>query len=129
MQVFAPDIGIDLGSSNTMIYVKKRKVVVAEPTLLLVSSSNRHLVRAAGDEAYALMGRTTDTLMPIRPMKNSMVDDIDSLVALAQYLMRKAIGISHLVGPKVLVSVPSSLPAVSRKALIEAITLAGAREK
>lgn len=129
MEIFAPDLGIDLGTSNTLMYVKKRKIVISEPTLIVASSSNRHLVRAVGDEALMLMGRTTDTLTAIRPVKDGVVEDSDSAEVLIRYFMRKAIGVSHLVDPKVLVAVPSNLPAVSRKALIEAVRVAGGRKR
>ncbi len=129
MEIFAPDLGIDLGSCNTLLYVRKRKIVISEPTVVVASSSDRHLVRAVGDEALQLLGRTTDTLTAIRPIKDGAVEDFDSAEVLVRYFIRKAIGVSHLVGPKVLVAVPSGLPAVARKALLEAVTLAGGRKK
>ena len=127
MEIFAPDMAIDLGSSNTLVYVRKRGVVINEPTVVVVSTGNRRLVRAVGDEALHLMGRTTDTLTAIRPIKEGVIEDFDSTEVLIRYFMRKAIGVSHLVGPKVLVSVPVGLPPVQRKAMIEAVTVAGAR--
>ena len=129
MEIFAPDMAIDLGSSNTLIYVHKRGIVINEPTVVVVSTSNKHLVRAVGDEALRLMGRTTDTLTAIRPIKNGVIEDFDSTEVLVRYFMRKAIGVSHLLGPKVLISVPVGLPPVQRKAMIEAVTVAGGRKK
>lgn len=128
MGVFAPDLAFDLGSSNTLVYTKRRNVVISEPTLVVASSSNRHIVRAVGDEALSLLGRTTDTLVAIHPVKNGILDDFDSTEVLIRYFIRKAIGVSHLIGPKVLVAVPSNIPAVSRKALQEAFVVAGARK-
>lgn len=129
MEIFAPDMAIDLGSSNTLIYVHKRGIVINEPTVVVVSTSNKHLVRAVGDEALRLMGRTTDTLTAIRPIKSGVIEDFDSTEVLVRYFMRKAIGVSHLLGPKVLISVPVGLPPVQRKAMIEAVTVAGGRKK
>lgn len=129
MGIFAPDLAIDLGSSNTLIYTKRRNVVISEPTLVVASASNRHIVRAVGDEALSLLGRTTDTLVAIHPVKNGVLDDFDSTEVLVRYFIRKAIGVSHLIGPKVLVAAPSNMPAVNRKALQEAVVVAGARKK
>lgn len=129
MDIFASDIGIDLGSTNTHMYVKKRNVVISEPTLIVASTSDKHLVRAVGEEAQSLMGRTTDALTAISPVINGMVEDSDSAEVLIRYFMRKSLGVSHLFRPKVLASVPSNLPAVSRKALTEAIQVAGGRKR
>ncbi len=129
MGFFAPDVAIDLGSSNTLVYVHKQGVVINEPTVVVVSTSNKHVVRAVGDEALHLLGRTTDTLTAIRPLKNGVIDDYDSTEVLVRYFLRKAIGVSHLVGPRVLVSIPAGLADIHRKALIEAVTVAGARKK
>lgn len=127
--IFAPDIAIDLGSSNTLVYVRGRGVVIDEPTVVVVSTSNKHIVRAVGDAALHLLGRTTDTLTAIRPLKNGIMDDYDSTEVMIRYFMRKAIGVSHLVKPRVLVAIPAGLADIQRKALIEAVTVAGARKK
>ena len=78
MQIFAPDVGLDLGSSNTLVYVNKRKVLVNEPTVVVTSSSNKNLVRAVGEEALELIGRTSDTLTAVRPIQAGAVEDFDS---------------------------------------------------
>lgn len=129
MEIIAPDVAIDLGSSNTLIYVRKRGIVINEPTVVLVSTNNRHLVHAVGSDALRLMGRTIDTLTAIRPIKNGVIEDFDSAEAMVRFFLRKAVGVSHLVNPRVLVSVPVGMPPVQRKAMIEAVTIGGGRKK
>lgn len=129
MQIIAPDMGFDLGSSNTLVYVKGRKIVLSEPTVVVASAQDRHIVRAVGEEAFRLMGRTTDTLIAIRPLKDGTMNDFDSTEVLVEYFIHKAIGSSRLVGPRVLVAVPSLLKSVDRRAIQEAVEVAGARKR
>ena len=124
----APDVAIDLGSSNTKVYVAKRGIVISEPTLVVVSSSDRHTIRAVGDEASYLMGRTSDALTAIHPVVAGTIEDFDATEVLLKYFLRKAIGVNHVFKPKVVISIPSGLPAVSRKAVYEAARYAGAKK-
>ena len=128
MNFFAPDIGIDLGTSNTLVYVRGRGVVISEPTLVVAEGKGRKSVQAVGDEARYLLGRTTDSTVVVRPVKGGYIDDFDMTELLIRYFMRKAIGISHVVKPRVVIAVPSGLPAVNRKAVAEAVRLAGAKK-
>ena len=127
MAFFAPDIGIDLGTSNTVVYVRGRGIVISEPTMVVVDSNNKRNVRAVGDEAKFLLGRTSDALTVVRPLKGGSIVDFDMTEMLIRYFIRKAIGVSHVIKPKVVVSVPVGLPAVSRKAVTEAAEVAGAK--
>ena len=127
MAFFAPDIGIDLGTSNTVVYVRGRGIVISEPTMVVVDSNNKRNVRAVGDEAKFLLGRTSDALTVVRPLKGGSIADFDMTEMLIRYFIRKAIGVSHVIKPKVVVSVPVGLPAVSRKAVSEAAEVAGAK--
>ena len=127
MAFFAPDIGIDLGTSNTVVYVRGRGIVISEPTMVVVDSNNKRNVRAVGDEAKFLLGRTSDALTVVRPLKGGSISDFDMAEMLIRYFIRKAIGVSHVIKPKVVVSIPVGLPAVSRKAVTEAAQVAGAK--
>lgn len=129
MSWISTNLAIDLGSSNTLIYVPKQKVVLNEPTVVVASSADRNLVRAVGSDALYMIGRTTDALTAIRPIRSGAVDDFDSTEVLVRHFMRKTVGSSHLLRPRVLVAIPAGLPEVSRKALQEAIELAGARRR
>ena len=128
MPIKAPDVAIDLGTTNTMFYVHRKGIVINEPTLVVAETRDRRLVRAVGDEALYLLGRTKDTMTAIRPIKDGVIADFDATEVMLRYFMRKAIGSSHLVKPRVLVSIPTSLDGVSRKAVREAVTVAGAKE-
>lgn len=127
MAFFAPDIAIDLGTTNTLVYVKGRGIVINEPTIVVTETSNRHNVRAVGDEAQYLLGRTNTAYTVTLPIRAGTISDFDMTEVLVRYFMRKAIGVNHVIRPKVLVSVPSTLPAVNRKAMEEAVTAAGAK--
>ena len=128
MHFFAPDIGIDLGSSNTLVYVKKRGIVISEPTLVVVSSTNKKQVQSVGDEARRVLGRTNDTKTVIRPIRNGAIADFDMTALLLKYFIRKAIGVSNVVKPKVVISVPAGLDDVNRKAITEAVRISGAKK-
>ena len=127
MAFFAPEIGIDLGTSNTVVYVRGRGIVISEPTMVVIDSGNKRNVRAVGDEAKFLMGRTSEALTVVKPIKNGSIADFDLTEMLLRYFIRKAIGVSHMIKPKVVVSVPANLPAVARKAVSEAAEIAGAK--
>ena len=128
MHFFAPDIGIDLGSSNTLVYVKKRGIVISEPTLVVVSGTNKKQVQSVGDEARRVLGRLNDSKTIIRPIRNGAIADFDMTALLLKYFLRKAIGVSNVVKPKVVISVPAGLDDVNRKAITEAVRLAGAKK-
>ena len=89
MAFFAPDIGIDLGTSNTMVYVRGRGIVISEPTIVVTDANNRRNVRAVGDEARYLLGRTTASLAAILPMRSGTIADFDMTECLIRYFIRK----------------------------------------
>ena len=91
--------------------------MINEPTVVVASSADRNLVRAVGTEALYMIGRTTDTLTAIRPVRAGAVDDFDSTEVFVRHFLRQAVGSSNLVKPKVLAAIPAGLPEVSRKAM------------
>ena len=125
MHFFAPDIGIDLGSSNTQIYVKKRGIAISEPTLVVVSGTNRKQVLSVGDEARRERGRTNSSKTLVYTIRNGAIADFDMTALMIRYFMRKAIGVSNVVKPKVVVSVPAGMDDVNRKAITEAVRSCG----
>ena len=127
MALTAPDLGIDLGTSNTSVYVRGRGIVISEPTLVAVERENRQTVRAVGDEARFLSGRSPESLIALSPIRSGQVSDFDLTQLMLKYFIRKAIGISYVNRPRVIVSVPCGLDDVNRKALTEAVRLAGAK--
>ncbi len=127
MPLSAPDIGIDLGTSNTSVYVRNRGIVISEPTMVVVERDERKTVRAVGDEARFLYGRSPESLVIVSPLRNGQVSDFDMTELMLKYFVRKAVGISYIGKPRILVSVPCGLDEVKRRALTEAVRLAGAR--
>jgi len=127
MPVMAPDLGIDLGTETTSIYVRGRGIVISEPTLVVLERENRRSIRAVGDEASFLYGRSPDQLVAVSPIQNGQISDFDLTELMLRYFIRKAVGVSYLNKPRIIISVPCGLTDVSRKALTEAARAAGAR--
>lgn len=128
MAIIAPDIGIDIGTANTRIYVKGKGIVVDEPSVLAVDRGGRHAIRAIGEEARSLLGRTSGDVSVIRPMADGMVRDFDMMQAMLQYFVRKAIGASRLVKPRAVMTVPSRITPIERRALQKGAGAAGVRD-
>ena len=128
MHIRTPEIGIDLGTSYTMMYVKKRGTVVTEPSLVVVEGSNRRQIVAVGDEVSHVIGRTPNTLTVIRPIRNGVIADFDMAALMIKYFMRKAVGSSNLIKPRVVVSVPAGMDEINRKAITEAIRVSGVKK-
>ena len=106
MAIIAPDIGIDLGTANTQIYVKHKGIVINEPSLLVADRGGRQAVRAIGEEARVMLGRTSADVVAVRPMADGMIRDFDNTQYMLQYFLRKAIGVSRLVKPRAIMTVP-----------------------
>ncbi len=124
MPLWAPDIGIDLGTNHFSLYVRSRGIVISEPSLVVLDRESRHTVRAVGDEAAFLLGRSPERLTAVWPIRNGQVSDFDIAELMLKYFIRKAIGVSYLGKPRVIVSVPCNLDDVNRKALSEAVRFA-----
>lgn len=123
----APDIGIDLGTSNTLVYVKGDGIAVSEPSVLLIEASNKHSVKAIGDDAQLLLGRTGQDVVVVRPLQEGVISDFEMTANMIRSFIRRAIGSSYIWGPRVLLSVPCSISSIERRAVVEAANAAGAR--
>jgi rod shape-determining protein MreB and related proteins len=117
-------IGIDLGTANVLVYVKGRGVVIQEPSVVAVSDDN-HIV-AVGEEAREMIGRTPGNITAIRPMKDGVIADYVITEAMLRYFIKKA-GRS-MTRPDVMISVPSGVTSVEKRAVRDAALKAGARE-
>ena len=124
----AHDLGIDLGTSNTLVYVGGKNIVVNEPTIVVVESTNERRVRAVGDDAKIMLGRTTEGVMAIRPMREGVITDFDMTRILLQYFTRKAIGSSYLLKPRLFLTYPCSISSIEQRAVMEAAKCAGGRK-
>ena len=129
MAIVAPDIGIDLGTANTQIYVKKKGIVINEPSLLVADREGRHTVRAIGEEARVMLGRTSADVSAVWPMSDGMIRDFDMTQAMLQFFVRKAIGVSRLVKPRAIMTIPCRVSPIERRAVRKAAVYAGIREK
>lgn len=128
MAIIAPDIGIDLGTSNTQVYVKKKGIVIDEPSMLVVDRTGRHAVRAIGEEARVLLGRTAADVTSVRPLSDGMIRDFDMTQYMLQYFVRKAIGASRLVKPRAVMTIPCRVSPIERRAVRKAAVYAGVRQ-
>ncbi len=128
MAFAAHDLGIDLGTSNTLVYVGGKNIVVNEPTIVVVESTNERRVRAVGDDAKIMLGRTTEGVMAIRPMRDGVITDFDMTRILLQYFTRKAIGSSYLIKPRLFLTYPCSISSIEQRAVMEAAKCAGGRK-
>ena len=94
MPIWAPDVGIDLGTETTSVYVRGRGIIINEPTLVVLDAENRKVVRAVGDEAAFMIGRNPEKLIPVYPIRNGQVSDFDITEMMLKYFIRKANGFS-----------------------------------
>lgn len=127
MAIIAPDIGIDIGTANTRVYVKKKGIVIDEPSMLVADRGGRHAVRAIGEEARVLAGRTANDVMEVRPLSEGMIRDFDMTQLMLQYFVRKAIGASRLVKPRAILTIPCRVTPIERRAVKRAAVYAGVR--
>ncbi len=127
MAIIAPDIAIDLGTSNTQVYVKKKGIVLDEPTLMVVQDGKKRTVKAFGDDARLMLGRTMGDVSAVQPLKDGVIRDYDMAEYMLEFFIRKSIGSSRLVRPRGWITIPSSVSAVERKVVREAAENAGIR--
>ena len=121
------DMGIDLGTANTLVHVKGRGIVLREPSVVAIKSDNGEVL-AVGEEAKRMIGRTPGNIIAIRPMKDGVIADFDVTQAMLKYFIRKAMNAKSFVRPRVVVGVPSGVTEVEKRAVIDAAQQAGARE-
>ncbi|MBO8137257.1 MAG: rod shape-determining protein [Desulfotomaculum sp.] len=126
--LFSKDMGIDLGTANSLVYVKGKGIVLREPSVVAIQKETNQVL-AVGEEAKQMIGRTPGNIVAIRPMKDGVIADFDTTQSMIKYFINKALrGRTFLVKPRVVVSVPSGVTAVEERAVREAALQAGARE-
>lgn len=121
------DMGIDLGTANTLVHLKGKGIVIREPSVVAVQKDTNEVL-AIGSEAKRMIGRTPGNIVAIRPLKDGVIADFDITQAMLRYFIKKAVGNKTFVRPRVVVGVPSGVTAVERRAVIDATIQAGARE-
>lgn len=122
----ASEIGIDLGTSNTIIYLKGKGIVVNEPTVVAVSRQNGKIL-SIGKEAGEMLGRTPADICAVTPIKGGVIANFDITVAMLKYFIKKAIGAS-ILKPKAVVCIPSHITDVEKRAVRDAVLAAGVKE-
>ncbi|MBI5655017.1 MAG: rod shape-determining protein [Patescibacteria group bacterium] len=124
--MFAKKIGIDLGTTTVLVYIPKKGIVLNEPSVVAVSLADKRVL-AVGKEAKEMLGRTPDTIVARRPLKDGVIADYRTTEAMLRYFINKAVGGMRLFRPEVMVAVPGGITSTERRAVIDATISAGAR--
>ncbi len=126
MGILTKDVAIDLGTANTLIYVRGKGIVIREPSVVAVDRYSGKIV-AVGNDANQMIGRTPDNIIAVRPMKDGVIADFDITQAMIKHFIRKA-DVVGIMKPRVVVCIPSGITEVERRAVEEAVIQAGAKE-
>ena len=127
--MFTCDIGIDLGTANTLVYMKGRGIIIREPSVVAVDARTDELrVRCVGHEAKAIIGAAPNSILAVRPLKDGVIADFDITAAMLQSFICQACGSRLFVRPRVVICVPSGVTEVERRAVRQAAAKAGARQ-
>ncbi len=124
--MFIKKIGIDLGTTTVLVYAPKRGIIMNEPSVVAISTIDRKIL-AVGKEAKEMLGRTPDTIVAVRPLKEGVIADYKTTEAMLRYFINKAVGGVRVFRPEVMVAVPGGITSVERRAVIDATIAAGAR--
>ena len=123
----ARDIGIDLGTANTLIYMKGKGIILREPSVVAVDIRN-DTVKFVGDEAKEVVGRTPASIVAVRPLKDGVIADFDIAASMLQLFIKKTLGSVTFNRPRVVICIPSGVTAVERRAVREVAFKAGAKQ-
>jgi rod shape-determining protein MreB and related proteins len=127
LSMFSNDLAIDLGTANTLVYAKNKGIVVREPSIVAVNKLNNN-VEAVGKEAKEMLGRTPGNIVAIRPMKDGVIADFEVTEKMIKYFIEKAHGRRFLVKPRIVISVPSEITQVEKRAVKDSALRAGATD-
>ena len=128
--LFSNDLAIDLGTANTLVYVKGKGIVLNEPSVVAVRKGDRggNKILAVGKEAKTMLGRTPGDIVATRPMKDGVIADFDITETMLRYFIRQVHNRRSLVRPRIIISIPSGITQVEKRAVRESAESAGARE-
>ncbi|HIU64805.1 MAG TPA: rod shape-determining protein [Candidatus Avacidaminococcus intestinavium] len=127
LKSLSQDMGIDLGTANTLVHIKGKGIVIREPSVVAVQRDTNEVL-AIGAEAKRMIGRTPGNIVAIRPLKDGVIADFDITQSMLKFFIKKSIGNKTFIRPRVVVGVPSGVTAVERRAVLDATIQAGARE-
>ena len=124
---FSNDLAIDLGTANTLVYARNRGIIVNEPSIVAINKVTNK-VEAVGHEAKEMLGRTPANIVAIKPMKDGVIADFDVTEEMLKYFIRKAHNRNHLLSPRIVISIPSEVTQVEKRAVRESALRARASE-
>ena len=124
---FTKDMGIDLGTANTLVYIKGKDIVIREPSVVAIQTNTKQVL-AVGEEAKKMIGRTPGNIVAIRPLRDGVIADFDITQNMLKYFIKRATQRRSLFQPRVVVCVPSGVTEVEKRAVEEAAIHAGARD-
>jgi len=130
MGLFSLDMGIDLGTCNTLVCVKGQGIVLNEPSVVAVKKGTNRVLQngnAVGLVAKEMLGKTPGSISAIRPMKDGVISDFEVTEAMLSYFIRRVHGRKHFIGPRVVIAIPSGITAVEKQAVLQSAQRAGAR--
>jgi len=122
-----PELGVDLGTANILVYMRGKGIVLREPSVVAINKHSKKIL-AVGEEARLMIGRTPGDIVAIRPMSDGVIADYTTTQKMLEYLFAKVVGRKRLFKPRVLVCVPSQVTSVERRAVVQAAREAGASE-
>jgi len=125
--LFSHDMGIDLGTANTLVYVKGQGIVLSEPSVVAINRDTND-VCAVGNEAKNMIGRTPSNIVPIRPLKDGVIADFELTEAMLSYFIRKVHNRKRFAWPRIAVGVPSGITEVEKRAVVDSARRAGAQK-
>lgn len=124
---FSNDMGIDLGTASTLVYIKNQGIVLCEPSVVAIQAGTSNVL-AVGDEAKRMLGRTPGNIIAIRPMRNGVIADFEITEAMLRYFIKKVHNSRRLVRPRMVIAIPSGITEVEKRAVKDSALHAGARE-
>ena len=130
VSMISNDLSIDLGTANTLVYLKGKGIVADEPSVVAIKEGPRgeRKIIAVGKEAKMMLGRTPESIVAVRPLKDGVIADFEITEHLLKHFIKKTTSSRSLIRPRIIISVPSGITPVERRAVIESATTAGARE-
>lgn len=124
--MLTPRLGIDLGTTNILVHAPKRGIIINEPSVVAISVIDKRVL-AVGKEAKEMLGRTPDTIVAYRPLKDGVIADYRTTEAMLRYFINKALGGFRIFRPEVMVAVPAGITSTERRAVVDATLAAGAK--
>ncbi|MBI1979682.1 MAG: rod shape-determining protein [Elusimicrobia bacterium] len=125
--LFSNDMGIDLGTANTLVYVKGQGIVLREPSVVAIEKEGRNVI-AIGAEAKKMLGKTPASIVAVRPLRNGVIADFEVTQQMIRYFIKRVHNRRSLLHPRIVIGIPSGITEVERRAVRESAEQAGARE-